>query len=275
MSPSSSERGVFSGARRKESGLTLIELLVGVAISALLVVGLVRFFKDSHRSVDTQDQLAERNQNLAYVLKKLSDRLMEAGSGLPDSAWPVISSIGSRDTLFKIGINPKGGLEQTDTIYNATQKLPVDDHMGFKGSPHILVVYQNPAKPPELLTIKADHNTQGFVGGFKDMANRRDTIYLTETKTFGSGDMLYSYTTEFYRLADTNLYLGNMVLAEGIDSVSLSFLNATGTATTAWHAMRSARLRVVARTDRKQPGLPGDGYRRAAQSLDFRLRNKN
>jgi prepilin-type N-terminal cleavage/methylation domain-containing protein len=275
MSPSSSERDGFSGTPRKERGLTLIELLVGVAISGLLIVGLVRFFKDSHRSVDMQDQLAERDQNLAYVLKKLSDRLMEAGSGLPDSAWPVISSISTGDTLFKIGINPKGGLEQTDTVYNSTQKLPVDDHLGFKGSPQILVVYQNPDKPPELLTIKADHNTQGFVGGFKDMTNRRDTIYLTEVKSFGSGDMLYSYTTESYRLADTSLYLGNMVLAEGIDSVRLNFLNAAGTAATAWHAMRSARLRVLARTDRKQPGLPGDGYRRASQSLAFRLRNKN
>lgn len=272
MSRLSSERMTVRGGER---GLTLIELLVGIAVSAVLIVGLVRFFKDSHQAIDSQDQLAERNQNLAYVLKKLSDRLMEAGSGLPDSAWPVISSIGSGDTLFKIGINPKGGLEQTDTVYNSTQKLPVDDHLGFKGSPQILVVYQNPTKAPELLTIHTGYNTGGFVNGFKDMNNRRDTIYLTATKSFGSGDMLYSYTSEAYRLADTNLYVGNMVLAEGIDTVSVAFLNAAGTATTAWHAMRSARLRVVARTDRKQTGLPGDGYRRAAQNIDFRLRNKN
>ena len=84
--------GMSKAERRPaERGLTLIELLVGIAVSGVLIIGLVRFFKDSHRAVDSQDQLAERNQNLAYVLKKLSDRLMEAGSALPDSAWPVIN----------------------------------------------------------------------------------------------------------------------------------------------------------------------------------------
>ncbi len=260
--------------RNSERGLTLIEVTIGLVISGILLGSLVRLFRDSHRSFDLQEQLADRNQTLLYVAKRLGDRLMEAGTYLPDSTWTVISSLGQKDTVIKLSINPLGGIQQCDTTRTLVTRLPVDESKAFSGSSKLLLVYANKTKTPEILSIDTTFNEQDYKRGLKDMPNSPDTLLLTKAKSFAMGDMIYSFDEEIYRLNKGNLLLGSEVLAEGIDSIQIGTLDRDGKSTNSWTAIRSVTLQVMARTALAQPGLPDSGYRRASHSLKLRLRNR-
>lgn len=263
MSPKNSERG-----------LTLIEVTIGLVISGILLGSLVRLFHDSHRSFDLQEQLADRNQTVIYVAKRLGDRLMEAGIRLPDSNWTVVSALGKGDTVLKLSINPLGGIQQCDTTRTGTKRIPVDEAKAFSGSAKILVVYQNKSKNPEIVLIDTTYKSQGFSKGMKDMTNQPDTLQLTVAKSFATGDFFYSIDEEIYRLSQGHLLLGSEVLAEGIDSILIQTLDRNGSATQSWPAIRSVSLSIKARTTMAQPGLPDSGYHRTSHTLKLRLRNR-
>jgi prepilin-type N-terminal cleavage/methylation domain-containing protein len=264
MSPKNSDRG-----------LTLLEVVIGLVVSGVLLVTLVRFFRDSHHTLSLQEQIAERNQTLLYLTKRLSDRIMEAGGNLPDTGWTVIRSVGVKDTIMVLGLNPAAGMQQFDVILGATDKVPVDDCNSFKGSDRVLIVYQDVNKPAALLSIKTSYSSNGFVNGYKDMTGAPDTLCFTQTPTFGSGDVLYSYAEEIYRLVNGEVYLGNMLLAENVDSVKTTFYNLTGGTATLWKNFRSAQLRVGARTAYVNSAIKDtDGRRHTAQTINLRLRNR-
>jgi len=263
-----------------EKGFSLIEVVIAMAVSGILLIALVRFFKDSRNSLDLQEQIGDRNQTMVYVMRRLGDRLMEAGANLPDSGWQVVSAMGSGDTLIKIGLNPMGGVQQ-NSASRTGYFLPVDDCKGFKTSNNVLVVYQAAGKSAEMLKIDKNYNTGKYVAGILDTNGRPDTLKFTVSRTYASGDVFYSYQDEAYRLVKKpgkdsgSLYINSLLLAEGLDSVKISFYDASGTASSNWKNIRSAKLVVGARTTGRDPSLKGkDKFRHSVQSLDFRLRNR-
>ena len=65
--------------------------------------------------------------------------------------------------------------------------------------------------------------------------------------TLAVGDRIFGYREDYYLLSGGNLIIqpngdaaAQMVLAENIDSLGVTFRNATGGATTLWKDMRSA-----------------------------------
>ena len=64
----------------RAGGFTLLELLVGVGVSAILILGLTRLFSATLNSYSLQDQLTEMNQNAKFAMKEFSNVLMQAGA---------------------------------------------------------------------------------------------------------------------------------------------------------------------------------------------------
>src|SRR3954468_297865 len=94
--------------RHSEKGFTVAEVAVGLAVSGILVVTLTRFFNDTHRAYNLQERLADRDQNAQYVLKRVQERLMELGAGLPDSGYSLVTpSVAG----FSIIVNLRGGTQ--------------------------------------------------------------------------------------------------------------------------------------------------------------------
>jgi type IV pilus assembly protein PilW len=256
------------------AGFTLIELLIGMLISGVMVVVVTRFFKDSHRAYNIQELLADRDQNAQYVLKRLEERVMEAGANLPETGFPIIIPGNGPSRDFSLVINPRGGMQTFYGSMPATQNIPVDDPSAFKSASSVLIVRADKGMPVEKADIATGYNLNGFVKGLKKGSGGPDMLRLTGAMALESGDAIYAFSKEDYSLANTNLSMGQMVLAENIETVGLDFYDSTGTRTTDWDAMHSAKLSVTAKTQRPDPGYPGDGYRRVTITSEVRMRNR-
>jgi prepilin-type N-terminal cleavage/methylation domain-containing protein len=259
---------------RSIGGYTLIEVLVSMLVSGIIVIFVTQFFKDSHRAYNIQELLGDRDQNAEYVLKRLGDRFMEAGANLPGEGFPIIVPNRSQPTDFSMVINPRGGMQAFYEDLVSTQDIPVDNANAFNTAHALLVVHADKSKPVETIDIATTYSDNGFENGLKAAMGVQNFIRVANPRDFKSGDAIYAFSQEDYSLAHTQLLLGNMVLAENIESLDLGFLDSTGMPTTNWQNMHSATLSVTARTRRPDPGYPGDGYRRITLNSEVRLRNR-
>jgi type II secretory pathway pseudopilin PulG len=269
MSRAVSEKGPF-----RATGFTLVEVVIGLAVSGLLILVITRFFSDSHRAYNLQERLADRDQNAQWVLKRIEERLMEAGANLPDSGWPVIVPGANPRSGFSLGVNPHGGSQTFYQMRAADKRLPVDDGASFKGATAVLILRADKASPVVKAKIDLGYNQGGFSKGFKTGSNGQDTLRLEEPVALGAGDIAYGFASEDYTVAGTDVSMGGMVLAEDIEAVALDFYDSTGAPTTDWNAMHAAKVSVTARTRQPDPGSPGDGYRRVILNSEVRLRNR-
>lgn len=243
-------------------------------VSGLLVVGVTRFFTDSHRSYNLQEKLSERDQNGQYVIRHLEDRLMEAGANLPDSGAILIDAGKSPEDGFNLAINPRGGIQPIYSDLASGLLVPLDDHTGFREASSVLLVPIDKSKAPEILAVATSYSQGGFIKGLKDGNQAQDTLRLASARGFQTGDMLYAYSRQAYRLEDGKLTLQGMVLAENLDSLELTFQDGTGKATKDWNAMRSARLSVTVRTSEPDLANTPDVFRKVTLTSEVRLRNR-
>ena len=254
------------------AGFTLMEVLIGVAVSGMLVLVVTRFFNDSHRAYNLQERLADRDANAQYVLKRLEERIMEAGANLPESGWPVIKPGRDEVSGFSMVINPHGG---TQTFYSdvpASILVPIDDEAPFRNATAVLILRGD--KSVTKVDIATGYNMGAWSKGLKKGTAGPDTLRLAAPASFASGDALYAFSNEAYIIAGTDLSMGGMVLAENIEAVSLNFYDSTGSTTSDWNLMHSAKVSVTARTHMPDPGYQGDGYRRVTMNSEIRLRNR-
>jgi type IV pilus assembly protein PilW len=67
-----------------ERGFTLIEMMIALAIAAILMVGIYRVFESQERAYILQDRMAEMNQNARVALEIMSKDIRNAGF---DPSW--------------------------------------------------------------------------------------------------------------------------------------------------------------------------------------------
>lgn len=243
---------------------------MALAVSGVLVGGLAFFFKSFSRTFNVQEQITDRDLNAHYTVKRLSEVLMAAGANLPAKGWEIIASSGSG---VRLAVNPRGGIQYVSSPV-AGFELAVDDAKGFAKVEGVLVVPADKAANPFKVDLDGSYNGGGFVKGVKPEGSGA-VLRLRGAVNLQAGDVAYAYAEEEYRLQGTDLMLGDMVLAENIESLSLSFLTAGQAPTSQWSAMRSARVQIRARTRLPDPGLPQDGgYRKIELSTDVLLRNR-
>lgn len=168
---------------------------------------------------------------------------------------------------FTIKINPRGGLFQIpQSITPAVCSIQVDNAAAFRLANKI----QKLPGPNSKLPVKIYSLTR-----YDSLSN---FIIFTPTDTFTEGDAVASFVYSHYYLNGTNLCLDNdtTIIAENIDTLSITFLDTKGTPTMSWKNMRSVKMSVCTRTsipDKKYTGH-SDHYRRITLHHEFRLRNK-
>ncbi len=116
---------------KRSKGLTLIELLVAMAISAILTAALYRTFIGQHRTYTVQEQVVDMQQNVRVAISRMMREIRIAGFG---NAWNILPPYGlsfsAIDGPFSYIINPRddrnmiiGQHDDQITIIGAFEKV--------------------------------------------------------------------------------------------------------------------------------------------------------
>jgi prepilin-type N-terminal cleavage/methylation domain-containing protein len=283
MSPSASDHSQ-ARTRDGEAAFTLVEVMMAIVISSILGVTLIRFYKDSYRTYSQQEQVADRNLNGHYLVNKLVEVLQQAGSALPDTAWNVITVSGGTLT---VAVNPRGAQELIAFDLPPSKRIPVSDASLYANTGNVmlntnkvLIDYALAGKTSILCVIDQSLGSGGFVKGIKDTPTG-DTIAVQTVVDLSPGDKVFGYREDQYLLSGSDLIIrpdnnsaAQMVLAENIDSLGITFLNRAGGVTASWKTMKSASILVRARTEKKDPKLKPPNYHKISIPMNVMLRNK-
>jgi prepilin-type N-terminal cleavage/methylation domain-containing protein len=271
----------------KNRGFTLIEIIIGVGISAILILGLTRLISATLNSYSLQEQLTEMNQNAKFAIKELSDVLMQAGADCQlvgddtlNKDTFFLAASASTCTSFTIKVNPRGGFfivtPATACKLNtslANCSLQVDNANPFRLADSLGKIPENNSAPSRLIkTYK--------INGVNLTSNKISVTGGSVNDSFYIGDGLYSFCSQRYYLKGTNFCLNNdtNVMAENIDSFKITFMDSAGTSTTSWSLMRSVKLVLEATSsvpDNRYVNPPWNDHRRRLKlTYQFRLKNK-
>jgi hypothetical protein len=260
-----------------QSGLSIVELLIGIAISGLALVLLSRLLSVSLNAYNLQEQIADMNQNARYTLNELSDVIMQAGSNLQvmdadslDRDTIIVPDGGkSKCSGFTIKFNPRGG------FYQFPQKA---------GSPTpICSIYVESARDFLYATKLQRIPNNGTSRGLKfykivSLDTVSNFIVFSPADSFMRGDAVCSFDKNRYYLNNTNLCLNtdDNVISENIDSLSIEFMDKDYKPTAQWSKIMTTKIVVRARTALPDKNYKGykDHFHRVKLQYEFRLRNK-
>ncbi len=95
---------------RSDSGFTLIELLVAIAVSGIVLAGLVQVFSIANRSYTHQDEMATLQQNLRVAKMNLERDIRMAGCGFGSAFFNQ-----EGNPVFPL-VNTNGGAAGSDSL---------------------------------------------------------------------------------------------------------------------------------------------------------------
>ena len=283
--------------RTGRKGVTLIELMIALVISAALVAGIYRTFLTQQNSYEVQDDVMDMQQNVRVALNEMTREIRMAGFGNIQSILPVTIN----GTIYNNVINPDTPSPGALTVL-----------AGIGGSATLTGF-----TPPSTITLNSLSTSSGKL--LFDTGNRQfisvagsdcyaitgiagNTLTLdgsvnTAFKTDGAGNVTVPVSVYAVRaityvvLPDASVVLpdgsnpprlnrnenlggGNQPLADGIESVVFGFFDKDGIVTGNPPDIRSVRVTAIARTTNPDPQMKvGDGRRRRTVVSNVLLRN--
>jgi prepilin-type N-terminal cleavage/methylation domain-containing protein len=117
---------------KKSKGVTLIELLIALVISAILVAGIYRTFIHQQRTYATQEQVADMQQNVRVAINRMIREIRMVGFGGKNE-----NTNGNNDI-----INIFGNVNGFANIINAVDNAPRGDNVGNSDEITIVAAYE-------------------------------------------------------------------------------------------------------------------------------------
>jgi prepilin-type N-terminal cleavage/methylation domain-containing protein len=264
---------------KNAKGVTLIELLIALVISAILTAGIYRVFIHQQRSFTTQEQVADMQQNARVAINRMMREIRMAGCGNVQGLLPV-SFLGGTRTYNDV-VNLDTPVAGALTIISA-----------IGGS---AVLTAQPASDKIQVNSLAEFDTNNkkyiSIGGLEcnyitaiDAGNKILTLNSVLSRVYNNGTTLvYAIRAISFRIApdasgkpvlrrDENTGGGFQPMANNIES--LEFRNPDGSMPLNPNSS-SMQVTVTAMTDRPDPELKvGDGYRRRQFTSIILQRNR-
>jgi prepilin-type N-terminal cleavage/methylation domain-containing protein len=283
---------------KKSKGVTLIELLIAMLISAILIAGIYRTFIHQQKTYATQEQVADMQQNVRVSINRMMREIRMAGFGSIQGVLPVTFLGGTRTytDVVNLDVPVAGALTIVSAIGGtATLLKQPGDSVGA------IVLASNQIQVSALAEFDTNNKRYISIGGLEshiitaiDVANRILTLN-TDVGNFYNIDgstvcsihttCVYAIRGISYRIVidatgspilrrDENTGGGFQPMADNIEAIE--FRNPDGSTPLNPNSM-SIQVTVTARTDRPDPELlkgGGDGYRRRQFTSIILQRNR-
>lgn len=267
---------------KENRGLTLIELLVALVISAVIIAALYRTFVGQQKTYTVQEQVVDMRQNVRGAISNMMRELRMAGFGGVGMVLPI--TIGS-------GLDAVTCQNVVNANMPSTGWITVVTALTSSSSTLTATVSTN---PPSIAvssltdtngTVLFDINMKKYIsiGGVEsntitsiDTVNNELTLKERLIYKHPANTRVYPVRAISYRagVRDENTGGGPQPTAENIESVQFEYLDAQGITATSDAAVQMIRVRVTAKTDMVDPEYKsGDGYRRREISSNIQLRN--
>lgn len=270
---------------KNKNGVTLIELLIALVISALLIAALYRTFIGQQKTYVVQEQVVDTQQNVRVAINKMMRDIRMAGFG---GVGDVLSQVGGVNgftgeiTLTANSTTIVGGFRQVSTLaaeaaggQSQVTLASAADASQFDGAAHRFIsiggtesnivssragatlTLSNPLKLTQKITDKLGNPVS--VPIFKIQA-------ITYLCGVSDGKPVLQ--------RNENTGGGPQPLAENIENIQFEYFDANGALTVNPANIRMVRATVTARTDRLDPDLKiGDGFRRRTIASNIYVRN--
>jgi len=265
-------------------GVTLIELLIALIISAILVAGIYRVFISTQRSYTVQDQVAEMQQNVRAAINKMMreirmvnfGRIVSLNNGTFASSILPVNGFADVLTTNPDNITIVGGFEQIRTA---------------AGNPITVVSFT--LSPPTITLSNATNEFNGSAHGYLSIGGEES--FIVQNQPVGNTNILtldrapsnpvghfvfkiqaVSYSVDNNRVLrrNGNTGGGNQPLADNIESLQFQYFNASGAQTLIPNSATSIQVTITARTKDPDPTYASDGgFRRRQIVSTIQLRN--
>jgi prepilin-type N-terminal cleavage/methylation domain-containing protein len=282
----------------RNRGLTLIELLVAMVISAILIGAVYRTFINQQNTYVVQEQVVDMQQNVRVAINRMMREIRMAGFGNVASILPFEAPDGGKTVIFDNIINP------IDNKNNVEQN---DDQVTIIGAFEQVSSLEEPAEGTNVIKLVekgSDFNT-GYrrflcVGGLEARTVtglNGNTITLSERLKlrYEAGTPVYKVKAITYQLdwdnRNPNMPVlkredktdegGSQAVAENIENLQFEYFgkdkNGDGIPDPAISAgdIRLIKVTVVARTSLSDPEYKGEtgGFRRRTITSNILVRN--
>ncbi|MGB9627790.1 MAG: prepilin-type N-terminal cleavage/methylation domain-containing protein [Thermodesulfobacteriota bacterium] len=277
----------------KERGITLIELLVTLAISAILVAGIYKTFISQQHTYAVQEQVVDVQQNVRIAINQMMRELRMAGYGIDSKFWDEYTGADPLHGKYKNAITPEDGGQKV-TIVSALLQATTLASNADSGSNTLLLndasIFDIAGKKYFSINGIESHRIKSItynVDGDKDQISLFPGVTLTQDHK--AGDPVFMILAVTYSLGvvdgktcllrDENLGDGAQPVAENIESLQFQYVMNTGETLVDVPANRRDDIRmvqatVIAKTAQTDPEYKENGgYRRRTLSSMVKLRN--
>lgn len=146
---------------KKSKGVTLIELLIALVISAILVSGIYRTFVRQQKSYATQEQVADMQQNVRVAINRMIREIRMAGLGGKNE------NVNGNNDIISVFGNVNGFAN----IINVVDNSPRADNVGNSDEITVLGAFERQG----LLDQNANAGVPNITVNFDDAGKKFDT----------------------------------------------------------------------------------------------------
>jgi type IV pilus assembly protein PilW len=277
-------------------GVTLIELMIAMVISATVIAAIYRIFLTQQNTYTVQDDVVDMQQNVRVAVNEMMREIRMAGFGNVQSRLPVTID----GTAYNNVINPDTptagaltfiaglGGRATLTGFNPPNQITVSSLVSSSGS----TLFDTANRKYISIAGSECFAITGIAGKTLTLDRNVNTIFKTNpnepdlTKNVTVPVSVYAIRTITYVVLPNASGApvlrrnenggGNVSLADDIENVAFQYLDANGNPTATPADVRTVRVTVTARTKSEDPKLKSgaaDGYRRRQVATSILLRN--
>ncbi len=265
-----------------QTGISLVELLIGSLISLIIAAGIMEFYLTQHNQWLAQEQVSDMQQNGRAVMDELTGKIRIAGYGMPKGCRYFYASNTDPDTITVVlvkGPNCSPTIEHD--MPQPSSELRCDGHdLSCFADSQWAYIFDPATKTGEFFWVTQVQDSSSHI--------QHNTMSLSKAYPKGSRVLsldIYKYyidnTTDpnhprFMRIMN---FGSPEIFAEDIEGLDFIYTlsNGSTTSTPAANAdIRSVLFTITAKTERKDQNYASNsGFRKRNFQSQILVRNSN